>query len=93
MLELGTASSDLHREVGATVRQSGIEELWVIGDTAFPAIEGFAGAGATFFASNAALLEAQPCLEGAGITLVKGSRGAHLEEIVTAWLATGVSTC
>ena len=93
MLELGAASSDLHREVGAIARQNGIEELWAIGDTASPAIEGFAGAGATFFASNAALLEARPRLEGAEITLVKGSRGARLEEIVTAWLATGVSAC
>ena len=93
MLELGVDSDDLHREVGAIARDKGVEELWVVGSAAAPALAGFGHERARYFASNAELLAFAPRATGADVILIKGSRATQLEQIVAAWTGRGANPC
>lgn len=88
MLELGEQSDDWHRQIGRYAQEKGIEHLWVIGPVAKPAAEGF-GPSAVYVEDKEALLPALPALQENHIVLVKGSRGAALEGIVSALLSKG----
>ena len=48
MMELGTAADDLHREIGAYARQSGVERLLAVGPRAKGAADEFGPGGAWF---------------------------------------------
>jgi UDP-N-acetylmuramoyl-tripeptide--D-alanyl-D-alanine ligase len=83
MLELGREAVPLHRETGAAVRDA---ELWVTGDFAAEYANGARAAGVEVrtFADKAQLADALGPQLGPGVTvLIKGSRGAALEEVVT----------
>jgi UDP-N-acetylmuramoyl-tripeptide--D-alanyl-D-alanine ligase len=86
MLELGANSGALHREVGEYARTSGIDQLWGVGQELEVCVKAF-GANGRFFKDRAAVLSN---LEGqfvAGDTvLVKGSRGAGMEQVLKALL-------
>lgn len=84
MLELGSNSAAMHAEIGHLARQQGIDELWVVGELARPAAEAF-GAGARYFVDAATLLEEPAPIQPNSVTLVKASRGAALDQVVTAW--------
>ena len=92
MLELGLDEAQLHFEMGTYAQEAGIDELWVVGAEAAPAAVAF-GEGAHCFASTAEVLEFSPRLVGANTTLVKASRGARLEVLVSQWLTEGKSAC
>lgn len=92
MLELGPDEEKLHFEIGTYAQEAGIDELWIVGAEAAPAAVAF-GEGAHCFADAAEVLEFSPRLVGANTTLVKASRGARLEVLVSQWLAEGKSTC
>lgn len=92
MLELGLDEEQLHFEIGTYAQEAGIDELWVVGTEAAPAAVAF-GEGAHCFASTAEVLEFSPRLVGANTTLVKASRGARLEVLVSQWLTEGKSAC
>jgi UDP-N-acetylmuramoyl-tripeptide--D-alanyl-D-alanine ligase len=82
MLELGADAARLHRETGAAVRDAA---LWVVGAHAGDYAAGAkrAGVETRVFADKGALAEAlRPLLARGTVVLVKGSRGAALEEIV-----------
>ena len=84
MLELGSTSDDLHRDVGRYAKAAGIDCLMSVGREAAPAAEVF-GEGAQHFSDQQALWSAFPDLPDEHIIWVKGSRGAVLEKTVH-WL-------
>ena len=84
MKELGDDAAELHREVGAAARASGIDRLFAFGDLAANATDGF-GQGARSYASLDALIEAlQDDLSADVNVLVKGSRSMRMERVVEA---------
>ena len=84
MLELGDTSAQLHAELGAYARQSGIDQLMTVGEEASSAAESF-GQHASHFADLEALRAGFPTLPADHIVWVKGSRAAGLEHLVS-WL-------
>lgn len=84
MLELGTTAAQLHRETGAHVRDA---ELWTVGAHAEDYARGARDANATVrvFTDKTGLAAALKPELGAGVVvLLKGSRGAALEDVLTA---------
>ncbi|EFQ84338.1 UDP-N-acetylmuramoyl-tripeptide--D-alanyl-D-alanine ligase [Aeromicrobium marinum DSM 15272] len=87
MLELGADSADHHRRIGALARELGIGLVVAVGPGASPVVEG-AGALATGVPDVAAAVELLHEQVGPGdLVLVKASRSARLERVVTALLA------
>ncbi len=93
MLELGSTSDALHRDVGHYAKAAGIDRLVAVGREATSAAKAF-GRGAQYFSDQQALWAAFPEFPGEHIIWVKGSRGAMLEKTVH-WLTepVGGSSC
>lgn len=88
MFELGEDAEELHREVGASARASGVSRLLALGDLSKAAVAGF-GDGATWYESIDALIsDVSNVGEGTNV-LVKGSRGMRMERVVAALRAEG----
>lgn len=90
MLELGTSSESLHREVGNQVAEAGISGLWVVGREARPLGEAAMEHGLfpVEFVDNLEGLEKElknKILNG-DLLLLKASRGAGLERLSKAWM-------
>ena len=84
MKELGDDAAELHREVGAAARASGIDRLFAFGDLAANAADGF-GEGARPFATLDSLIEElRDGLSADVNVLVKGSRSMRMERVVEA---------
>lgn len=82
MGEVGSNGVRFHEEVGAYARQSGIENLLVLGDLAAHAAGAF-GAGAAHFEHLDDLMGALvPLLSAEATVLVKGSRFMQMERVV-----------
>ena len=91
MLELGSDSVALHKEIGAYAKAAGIERLFAIGRDAQHTVNVF-GAGAEWFGSLDQLIkEAQSTLEPGVTVLIKGSRGNRLERAVVALSVAGTA--
>ncbi len=83
MKELGDESEQSHRQVGDYAANAGVDELWAVGDQSKHTVEGFGPAG-ELFASQDDLVAA--CIAAANtetVFLVKGSRGAKMESVLT----------
>lgn len=83
MRELGTTAAELHRGVGAEVREA---ELWVVGEHAADYAEGAARVGveARRFPDKPSLAaELRGALGEGTVVLFKASRGAALEDVLT----------
>jgi len=83
MKELGEGAEDLHREVGASARASGVDRLFALGDLSRHCVEGF-GSGATWYQDIDALLSDVGQVNSAVNILVKGSRSMRMERVVDA---------
>lgn len=83
MKELGEDATELHREVGASARASGIDRLFALGDLCKHAVEGF-GDQASWFREIDALIDAVSRADSDTNVLVKGSRSMHMERVVDA---------
>ncbi|MBB86202.1 MAG: UDP-N-acetylmuramoyl-tripeptide--D-alanyl-D-alanine ligase [Xanthomonadales bacterium] len=84
MNELGADAQQAHRQAGEQARAAGVQRLFVIGDLAVHAADGF-GAGASVADSMDALVEqVAEALDEDVCLLVKGSRGARMERLVQA---------
>jgi UDP-N-acetylmuramoyl-tripeptide--D-alanyl-D-alanine ligase len=91
MGELGAGGDQMHAEVGAFARESGIDALITLGTASRMASEAF-GPGALHFVEMAPALEAarREALSGATI-LVKGSRFMQMERVADALAPEGGS--
>ncbi len=84
LAELGPDSERLHGELGVEARRSGLDALFTLGDTSSHASAAY-GAGATHFSELSGLVNKVREFVRAGDTvLVKGSRGARMERVVSA---------
>ena len=84
MAELGAASSALHIEAGMRAKQSGVRRLYTVGREAEQAARYF-GDGSRSFSSVEALIEHIKTELKPGVSLlVKGSRCARMDKLVSA---------
>ena len=82
MLELGDGAEALHHEVGRYAARRGIEQLWAAGCLSRHTAAGF-GANSRYFPDRKKLIGALGSVfEPACVILVKGSRGARMDEVV-----------
>ncbi len=90
MLELGPAAAELHRETGRRAARAGIAALVTVGELAREAAAGAAEEGLASYPCPdhaAAVKQVRGLNPGPGwYVLVKGSRGAKMEQVVTALL-------
>jgi len=87
MKELGEDAKDLHREVGASARASGVSRLFALGDLSRHCVDGF-GSGAHWYADIDALIADVGQASDTVNVLVKGSRSMRMERVVDALRAT-----
>lgn len=86
MGELGSATESGHHEVGEYARMKKIDALYTVGQYSHFTAAGF-GADAHAYADQQALIgELEKELETVVTLLVKGSRSAHMENVVSALL-------
>ena len=83
MKELGEGAKDLHREVGASARASGVDRLFALGDLARNYVDGF-GDGAEWYGDIDSLLADVGKVGNSVNILVKGSRSMRMERVVDA---------
>ncbi len=83
MKELGANAKEMHGEVGASARASGVDRLFALGDLAKFAAEAF-GEGATWFEDIDALIADVVAADDTVNVLVKGSRSMRMERVVNA---------
>ena len=89
MGELGAGARELHAEVGAFARSSGLDALFALGADSAAAAEAF-GPGGRHFPDVEELLEAARAEAAAGTTLlVKGSRFMKMERVADALAGPG----
>ncbi|MBB3231580.1 UDP-N-acetylmuramoyl-tripeptide--D-alanyl-D-alanine ligase [Halomonas stenophila] len=84
MGELGEASDRLHDEVGRYAREQGIDFLGTLGEAARPASRAFGEAGCHFDDREALTRHVLHHLPPGASVLVKGSRSAGMEAVVSA---------
>lgn len=93
MLELGERSAEEHAAVGEHARTQGVDTLVGVGGAVRPATMAF-GDGAFWYAGNAGAIAAVDTWSaGAASVLVKGSRGAAMEQVLAVLQAEEVSPC
>lgn len=93
MKELGDETDAAHRSVGDYASQASIDEFWAFGEKSRLAVDAYRGKG-KYFDSKEALIEALKARSQTELTvLVKGSRGAKMDEIVTALKKDGETQC
>ena len=83
MKELGDDAKDLHREVGASARASGVDRLFALGDLSKYCVAGF-GAGANWYSNIDELIADVSAAGRSTNVLVKGSRSMRMERVVAA---------
>ncbi len=93
MAELGETASQHHFSIAEEARKKGIDRLLACGSHCSEAVKGF-GEGATYFATQQALIEVLSAMLAESIykdavLLVKGSRGAAMNNVVDALVAGG----
>jgi UDP-N-acetylmuramoyl-tripeptide--D-alanyl-D-alanine ligase len=82
--ELGPDSLNLHREMGALIKSSGVVRLLATGSDARAAVDAF-GKGASFYDTQEELIAAlEGELTGEETILVKGSRMRRMEKVAAA---------
>ncbi len=87
MGELGADAKEMHAEIGAYAKASGLANLYCIGDLSKEMVSGF-GAGAQHFESPEAVAAALlPKLDNNSTVMVKGSRFMRMERVVSLLVA------
>jgi UDP-N-acetylmuramoyl-tripeptide--D-alanyl-D-alanine ligase len=93
MLELGSASGEIHREIGEYAGKIGVDRLFGYGEFAREYIVGVnrisEDKGSYFLSKQELIMELKKFIAPGDTILVKGSRGMKMEEIVAAILEEG----
>lgn len=84
MGELGKATQDGHHEVGEYAKMRKIDALYAVGQYSDFTAAGFGSSARTFSDQQALIEELEKELENVVTLLVKGSRSAHMENVVNA---------
>lgn len=87
MFELGDEAEKLHAEVGAAIREAGVDRLYTLGELSSHAAEAFGDAGFSFDSLDALVADIGTELESDVNVLVKGSRGMRMERVIEALVA------
>jgi len=82
MKELGTEAEDSHRQVGVYAAEVGVEDLWAVGELSKLTAEGFGPNSKSFDSMQELISACKAAANNDVVFLVKGSRGAHMEEVV-----------
>ena len=77
-------AEELHREVGAAARASGVDRLFGLGELSRNTVEGFGEHGRWFGSIDAMVDELSATLSNSVNVLVKGSRSMRMERVVDA---------
>jgi UDP-N-acetylmuramoyl-tripeptide--D-alanyl-D-alanine ligase len=86
--ELGPDEKQIHRELGIYARDAGLDGLIVVGQLAAEAAQAF-GVNAQYAEDHQSAADlVRPILNQAGTVLVKGSRSAGMDAVITALQAT-----
>lgn len=93
MAELGEQSTRLHREIGRAAHDLGIDRLFAIGAHAESVADAFGAGGEAFDDLDAMAGRMQELLQPDVICLVKGSRSAHMEQLIDRLRAAEATPC
>jgi UDP-N-acetylmuramoyl-tripeptide--D-alanyl-D-alanine ligase len=89
MGELGSRSTEFHRDIGAYARRHNISSLFAIGDASRETVAAFGTAGAHASSLDDLLHMVRTAATPRATLLVKGSRFMQMERVVAALVATG----
>jgi UDP-N-acetylmuramoyl-tripeptide--D-alanyl-D-alanine ligase len=93
MKELGEDTDSVHSSVGQYASAANIGEVWATGEKSKLAIEACAAKG-RYFEDKEALIAALIDISNPDLTiLIKGSRGARMNEVVAALRIDGETEC
>lgn len=93
MKELGEETDSAHRSVGEYAAAASIDALWATGEKSKLAVQAYQGSG-KHYETKDALIAALQDEAGSDLTiLIKGSRGAQMNQVVTAMKMTGEAQC
>lgn len=84
MAELGDQSAQLHQQVGEYAREKNIHALFAYGHYANDYLQGFGDNGQSFDDLHQMIHKIKECLTQTSSVLIKGSRGAQMERVVSA---------
>ncbi|SHI38677.1 UDP-N-acetylmuramoyl-tripeptide--D-alanyl-D-alanine ligase [Tessaracoccus bendigoensis DSM 12906] len=87
MLELGSASAQLHREVGVLAAELGVDEVVAVGSFADEIVAGATSSGHAARAANRDEVASSLSLGPGDVVLIKGSRGVGLEIVAAELVA------
>ena len=93
MNELGIDTDSAHRRIGRNAAGAGIDALWATGEKSKLAIDAYADRG-RYFENKEELIKALINITNSDLTvLIKGSRRAKMDEVVTALKIDGEAQC
>jgi len=84
MAELGTKAVEYHQQAGHQAREMGVSRLYAVGECSQHAAQAFGEHGQHFIAQDELISRLQADLHKGVTLLVKGSRSAHMENVVAA---------
>jgi UDP-N-acetylmuramoyl-tripeptide--D-alanyl-D-alanine ligase len=84
LAELGSAGGTAYQEVADYARRAGIDELWTLGEASRQSADRFGDRAQHFVSKREAIERARDILEPGVTLLLKGSRSAGVDEVVSA---------
>ncbi|MCF6337328.1 MAG: UDP-N-acetylmuramoyl-tripeptide--D-alanyl-D-alanine ligase [Gammaproteobacteria bacterium] len=91
MAELGAKAVEYHQQAGYQARETGVSRLYAVGEYSLHAVQAFGEHGQHFAAQDELISHLQEDLHKDVTLLVKGSRSAHMENVVAALSVAGTT--
>ncbi len=86
MAELGGDAARLHAETGKYARTTGVDVVYTSGQYGKNTVDAFGQAGVFFATQEDVINHLLTTLQGGEVILIKGSRSAHMDKVVSALL-------